>query len=67
MSDLGLNQAFPTNQSYQIEIEVIKPKTLTMFKEVKITISTFFSNFAFDSVIRAFLLLKVDGQEETDD
>ena len=29
MSDLGLNQAFPTNQSYQIEIEVIKPKTLT--------------------------------------
>jgi len=48
----------PTNQSYQIEIEVIKPKTLTIFKEVKITISTFFSNFAFDSVIRAFLLLQ---------
>jgi len=48
----------PTDQSYQIEIEVIKPKTLTIFKEVKITISTFFSNFAFDSVIRAFLLLQ---------
>jgi len=48
----------PTNQSYQLEIEVIKPKTLTIFKEVKITISTFFSNFAFDSVIRAFLLLQ---------
>jgi len=39
----------------------MKRKTLTIFKEMEKTISTFFSNFAFDSVGKSFKLTYKTG------
>ena len=44
----------------------MKHKSLTIFKEVKITISPFFSNFAFDSVRRALNYISEVAEEPTD-
>ena len=50
----------------KITLRGIKHKYLTIFKEVKITISPFFRNFAINSVIRTFCSHNKEEQKKTD-